>query len=537
MPVDSRWTVVGPVDPGPMDQVGDGGSGTAVGLLADVPGRDLQAAIAAIDLRDLCGADVALVIRAQARCLAWLQASMAATIHEFVHCPAWARDASARVERVQEFACDELALLLHVAPMTGKKMVLKAVDLVERHPKLWTALSDGLIDNRKVTVITEMAPESDDALAAAADDVLLSTAARADGSTALEQTVAETPGMLKLRTQRVLSALDPTWTRAVRREALTRRRFVRGPYGPGIGIGFLGLYDIDIASMAAAYEHVDAIARGIKHLGDDRPIDQVRVDTAVDLLTGGNLSTTAAAGADDERADGDAAEAPESAHAGSGPAQKSTADPSERDPDGPGIAGPEPAEPADDIVAEQAPTPRAMSARSRADVDLVVHINMLADLVDAMRQGVLVEVAGFGLVPADVAARLVKAAAARPSHWCMTIVDDTGRVVEHVRTTHDPTTAMRNFVNARDRHCRFPGCIITAVRCDTDHTTAWETGGPTCPCNMAPLCRRHHRLKQAQGFNLTIDTATNNARWTTPHTDGATSPPWTSTGRDSPPPF
>jgi hypothetical protein len=175
-------------------------------------------------------------------------------------------------------------------------------------------------------------------------------------------------------------------------------------------------------------------------------------------------------------------------------------------------------------------------ARARADVDLIVHINTLADLADAVRRGVLVEVGGFGLVPADVAARLVKAAAARPSVWCLTAVDDTGRVVEHVRTTHDPTTAMREFVRARDRHGRFPGCLVTAVRCDNDHTVAHDTGGPTCPCNMAPLCRRHHRLKQAQGFGLTIDTTSNNARWTTPHTDGATAPPWRH-GHDDPAPF
>ena len=169
-----------------------------------------------------------------------------------------------------------------------------------------------------------------------------------------------------------------------------------------------------------------------------------------------------------------------------------------------------------------------------------MHINTLADLADladALRRGVLVEIGGFGLVPADVAARLVKAAAARPSQWCMTLIDDTGRVVEHVRTRHDPTQAMRNYVNARDRHCRFPGCLVTAIRCDNDHTTAWETGGATCPCNMAPLCRRHHRLKQAQGFNLTIDTDTNTARWTTPHTGETNAPPWTWASRDDPAPF
>jgi len=170
-------------------------------------------------------------------------------------------------------------------------------------------------------------------------------------------------------------------------------------------------------------------------------------------------------------------------------------------------------------------------------VDLIVHIDTLADLVDAMHRGVLVDVGGFGLVPADVAARLVKAAAARPSQWCLTVIDDTGRVVEHVRTLHDPTTAMRDYVDARDRHCRFPGCLVTAARCDNDHTKAWETGGATCSCNMAPLCRRHHRRKQAQDWQLHIDRESNNARWTTPHTGHANAPPWTTPGQDHRPPF
>ncbi len=476
------------------------------------------------------------MLRAQARLLAWVQAKMALTTNEFVHCPVAAQLPTGRVPEVQEFACDELALLLHVAPMTATKVVLNAVDLVERHPRLWAALSDGLIDTRKVAVVTSTCPDTDDALAAAVDDVLLSTAPRADVSTALEQTIAETPGALKLRTQRVLSALDPSWTRAVRRETLARRRLVKGTRGPGIGVGFLGLYDIGVAGMAAAYEHVNAIARGIKRLGDERTLDQVRADTAVDLLTGGTPTLVYTAKSSTRRptkpraasdAPADTTKAEERPDENAAPADRKAE-----------------AESATDVVADtevvaepDVAPPDPAAPRARADVDLVVHINMLADLVDAMRRGVLVEVAGFGLVPADVAARLVKAAAARPSTWCMTVVDDTGRVIEHVRTAHDPTKQMREFVNARDRHCRFPGCTVTAVRCDTDHTEAWEAGGATCACNLAPLCRRHHRLKQAQGFDLTIDADTNNARWTTPHTGEMNSPPWRWAGRDDPPPF
>ena len=28
-------------------------------------------------------------------------------------------------------------------------------------------------------------------------------------------------------------------------------------------------------------------------------------------------------------------------------------------------------------------------------------------------------------------------------------------------------------------------------------------GGPTCPCNLAPLCRRHHRIKTHGGWTYT----------------------------------
>ncbi|HSZ48699.1 MAG TPA: HNH endonuclease signature motif containing protein, partial [Streptosporangiaceae bacterium] len=42
-----------------------------------------------------------------------------------------------------------------------------------------------------------------------------------------------------------------------------------------------------------------------------------------------------------------------------------------------------------------------------------------------------------------------------------------------------------------------------AARCDLDHTTPYDRGGLTCECNLAPLCRHHHRCKQADGWQLT----------------------------------
>ncbi|KAB2812132.1 hypothetical protein F9L07_09975 [Pimelobacter simplex] len=66
---------------------------------------------------------------------------------------------------------------------------------------------------------------------------------------------------------------------------------------------------------------------------------------------------------------------------------------------------------------------------------------------------------------------------------------------------HVPVTAYeipdrhRQQVELRDHTCRFPYCTRAATRCDLDHATPHGRGGPTCPCNLVPLCRRHHRAK------------------------------------------
>lgn len=47
----------------------------------------------------------------------------------------------------------------------------------------------------------------------------------------------------------------------------------------------------------------------------------------------------------------------------------------------------------------------------------------------------------------------------------------------------------------RSPRCEWPGCGARAARCDLDHDLAWPAGA-TCACNVGPLCRRHHRVKQ-----------------------------------------
>src|SRR5438876_8951820 len=52
----------------------------------------------------------------------------------------------------------------------------------------------------------------------------------------------------------------------------------------------------------------------------------------------------------------------------------------------------------------------------------------------------------------------------------------------------------RKALNARDGHCRWPGCERPAAWCDGHHIVHWVHGGTNEPDNLVLLCRRHHRM-------------------------------------------
>ena len=149
------------------------------------------------------------------------------------------------------------------------------------------------------------------------------------------------------------------------------------------------------------------------------------------------------------------------------------------------------------------------------------------------------EVAGFGPVAAaDGRALADRLVGERGSRWCLTLAGRDGRAVAHgcararrnggggaagrgwelgvtVRPVavrdclheresagYHPSPTLRHVIGIRQRTCSFPGCRRRATRCDQDHTVPYDQGGRTCECNLAPLCRRHHRAKQVQGWRL-----------------------------------
>ncbi len=83
---------------------------------------------------------------------------------------------------------------------------------------------------------------------------------------------------------------------------------------------------------------------------------------------------------------------------------------------------------------------------------------------------------------------------------------------------------IRRQVTLRDHHCVFPHCTKPTERCDLDHVVPHADDGPTCPCNLAPLCRGHHRLKTAGRVTYRVLTP-GTYLWTGPAASGWSTPP------------
>jgi hypothetical protein len=80
---------------------------------------------------------------------------------------------------------------------------------------------------------------------------------------------------------------------------------------------------------------------------------------------------------------------------------------------------------------------------------------------------------------------------------------------------YQPSAALRHLLRIRHQTCSHMGCRRPAKQCDLDHSVPYDRGGRTCWCNLGPLCRRHHRAKQAPGWSLAQITP-GQFIWTTP---------------------
>jgi hypothetical protein len=152
----------------------------------------------------------------------------------------------------------------------------------------------------------------------------------------------------------------------------------------------------------------------------------------------------------------------------------------------------------DDRQAEDATAARTRAlARSNGRIKLYLHAS-LTDLLTALdteggTDGLVGTVENLG--PATVAKIKDWVGHSRVTLTPVLHVasDDTWTI-----DRHDPPPRMTEAVRLRDETCVFPRCGRHARSCDLDHIEAYDDTGPpgqTRSPNLAPLCRRHHRMK------------------------------------------
>lgn len=92
----------------------------------------------------------------------------------------------------------------------------------------------------------------------------------------------------------------------------------------------------------------------------------------------------------------------------------------------------------------------------------------------------------------------------------------TGTLTGVGRTRYRLPARLREFLTFRDGTCRFPGCRRAAVACQIDHAAPWSRGGASDPCNLGPLCVRHHLLKTHTGWQILDSAADGSCTWRSP---------------------
>jgi hypothetical protein len=127
-------------------------------------------------------------------------------------------------------------------------------------------------------------------------------------------------------------------------------------------------------------------------------------------------------------------------------------------------------------------------------VELRVDLETLSGLTEAPG-----ELQGFGPVIADIARQVAREQ--RHCPWTFAVTDPVTGIPVHTGVTRRrPNRETRRLVEARNPSCVFPGCRRPASDCDLDHRRAWSERGPSCECNLVPLCRRHHRCRHRLGW-------------------------------------
>ena len=442
-------------------------SATAVtDLLMQTPGIDVLVALTKIDPMRLSPSERVDFLAALEKQSGWLQALMQVAIVAVAG--ARAEEDRGKFAGVDDPQREEIASALNLAPVTAQSRIDVARTLTQHLPATCVALANGEISSAQATVI---AKESAALLRKGIDPDQL----RFLEKTAIAYSEFHTPTQVTNKVRSIVAKLEPAEFEVVVAEAAQGRRvtFTAQPHGMAQILALLPAAEAQTVWLA-----IDKLARSNRDKG---------------LVVNGNRETgfTGDAGRL-EQSVGSVASLPEfiSSHLEPLTLDQLRADALSM------IAGQFLAESASEHLAHGRP----------------VTLNLTLDLPTFLglneKPGIL---AGYGEIPASTARLL-----AADAKWRRFITDPlTGNLLDYGRTTYVPPQALVDFIVARDRRCRFPGCRQPARVCDIDHAIPWEEGGETSKENLGLLCRRHHRMKTHGGWKL-ISFADGSCEWISP---------------------
>jgi hypothetical protein len=407
-----------------------------------------------------------------------------------------------------EFAPVELGFELHLTPQAAAGQMQYSASVATRLPATFATLASGQIHPVHVRIIEDETSVLSDQDAASADMILA------------EAAPGQTFGELRSAAHKLVLKLDPEAARK-RKEAAKQDAHVR-PFREGSGNAGMVARELPSDEVLASWQHVQQRALDLRAAGMPGSLRELRVRAYLDLLQERDSRDQLAppvpvAGPVEPEDDG-------------GPADTGRSGP---DDPGRGPGGPGPG-----------PGPRPGPAAGPGLAALVTITVPWATWQG--RSETPGDADGFGVLDGDEARDLAAAAARHPrTRWCVTALNPDGTAAAHAclpgrhpppgtgppstgppgtgppapgvpliplargpcdhahaETGYHPSRKLAHLIRARNARCTAPGCGRPAARCDLDHTVPWDQGGLTCECDLAPLCRRHHRAKQAEGWQL-----------------------------------
>ncbi len=343
---------------------------------------------------------------------------------------------------VSEFCVAEFGAALGMSTDAARALLAEALELAHRLPALWARVQGGDLPAWRARRI-------------AAETLCLSAAAAEHVDSQLAPFAHRTgPAQTQRLVEEAIGRFMPSLAAQRRRESAEGRHFAID-HGQVSFAGTSAVHgELDLADALDLEAAVAASAAQLKQLGSTEALD-VRRAAAVGELARRQLAL----------------------------ALEPTVDPQ------PGVEVPGRIEGLETAALE---TPRRNGRRNPPARRVVLHIHLSEDALrshcpDAPAR---VENAGPHLVTAGQVAA-----------WCglnqtQVRVQPVIDLADH--THHDcyeVPDRLRQQVIARDVTCSFPWCTRPARGCDLDHVIPYTRGGATCAENLAPLCRRHHRLK------------------------------------------